>query len=361
MKKIIIMKKIFYLLPVIMAVFLASCEKDMNNPVLDLNKIVPPEIIEPANGSVIVLTEESAADSVLFKWKGTVYPTENLPATTYTLQLDVANGDFSNPVNLGNTVDTVFAVSQETLNLTILNNDTSITAGDTAEIQLRLVSYLVRTNAETWATSEVIKVKVKTYAGTPAEPGKLWVPGDYQGWNPATAPNIFSPQHDGVFRGYIYFPEGGTYQFKFTSAPDWNHTNFGSAGDGQLTTEDGLNNNLEVPGPGNYFLTADTINLTWSYDLRNFALIGSFNNWSGDEPLTWDNANWRWEITRDFEAGAEFKWRANGEWTYNLGKIDDEGHLGQDGDNIMIENAGNYTIYLYLYEPVPRYEIVQNK
>ncbi len=355
----IVMKKIFYLIAIIGIGMLYSCEKENDNPVLDLTKTIPPAITEPADGAAIVLAEETATDSVTFKWSATQYSIDGLPATTYVLQADLADSNFAHAKNLVSTAGLEFSVTQENLNIALVN--LGIEAGQSADLEFRVLSFLNQNNPDTWTQSEVITVNFTTYQGTPAEPGKLWVPGDYQGWNPATAPNIFSPEHNGFFTGYIYFPEGGTYQFKFTSAPDWNHTNFGSAGDGLLTTENGTNNNLEVPDWGNYYLTADTNNLTWSYELRNFALIGTFNNWSGDEPLTWDDANWRWEITRDFEAGAEFKWRANGEWTINLGDSGNgDNTLSQDGANIVIEEAGNYTIYLYLYEPVPRYEIVKN-
>lgn len=353
------MKKIFYLIAIVSIGLFSSCEKENNNPVLDLGKIVPPELTEPGDGTSLVLSEETATDSVVFKWTATQYNIEGLPATSYILSVKLAGDDSATVKNLVSTTDLEFKISQEDLNLALVN--LGVEAGTEADFAFQITSFLKQVNKDTWAESNIITLTVTTYEGTPAEPGLLWVPGDYQGWNPATAPNLYSPNHDGVFAGYIFFPEGGTYQFKFTSAPDWNHTNFGSAGEeGKLTTENGVDNNLEVPGSGNYYLTADTNALTWSYDLRNFALIGSFNSWSGDEPLTWDAANERWEITRDFEANTEFKWRANGDWTYNFGDNEGDGFLEQDGANIVIEEAGNYTIYLYLYEPVPRYEIVKN-
>jgi len=68
-----------------------------------------------------------------------------------------------------------------------------------------------------------------------------------------------------------------------------------------------------------------------------------------------------WTTTIDFEAGTEFKWRANADWAVNLGiKDPDNGTLEQNGLNIVVQDAGNYTINLYLYESVPRYEIIKN-
>jgi hypothetical protein len=359
MKNMLTMKKILYLIMIIGIGLFTSCEKENNNPVLDLGKIVPPVLTEPADGSELVLSEEHATDTVLFKWSAAQYNVEGLPATTYLLQADLADSNFSNPKNLVSTTDLEFKVSQEALNLALVNM--GLEAGQIYDIEFRVMSYLVQQNPDTWVTSDSNRVAVTTYAGTPAEPAVLWVPGDYQGWDPASAPNIFSPAHDNKYAGFIYFPPGGTFEFKFTSAPDWAHINYGDGGEGMLDTDPGAGN-LKVPGEGNYYLTVDTDALTWGSKLRNYALIGSFNDWAADEPLTWDNDNWRWEITRDFEANTEFKWRANGEWTYNLGDSGNgDNTLSQDGANIVIENPGNYTIYLYLYEPVPRYEIIQNK
>ncbi len=353
------MKKIFYLLAIIGIGMLYSCEKVNDNPVLDLSKIVAPSITEPADGSTIVLSDSTSTDSVFFKWTDAVYDIEGLPYTTYVLQADLADSNFANAKNMVSTTGTTYGLTQEELNMAIVG--LGIEAGNTANVEFRVLSYLTQTNESTWTVSDTITVTVKTYEGASPEPDVLWVPGDYQGWNPAEAPNIFSPAHDGKFAGYIYFPPGGTLEFKFTSQPDWGGINYGNGGDGILDTDGGAGN-LTVPnGDTTYYFNVDTEALTWSYEVRNYALIGTFNDWAGDEPLTWDNDNWRFEITKDFEANTEFKWRANGGWTINLG---DDGtgtnHLSQDGVNIVLENAGNYTIYLYLYEPVPRYEIVQN-
>jgi hypothetical protein len=348
---------IFYLLAIIGIGVLSSCEKVNENPILDLGNIVPPSLTEPADGADIVLTEENQDDTITFAWTATQYNVETLPATSYLLQADTVGSNFSNAKNLVSTLDTKFNVSQGKLNEFLLG--LGLTAGKKYSIEFRVLSFLVQENEDTWSNSTVINTSVTTYEGAVPAPDLLWVPGDYQGWNPAEAPNVFSPDHNGQYGGFIYFPPGGTFEFKFTSAPDWNHINYGDGGDGILNTDPGAGN-LKVPGEGNYYLQANTEDLTWDYALRNYALIGSFNNWSADEPLTWDSNNWRWEVTLDLEAGAEFKWRANGDWTYNLGDNEGDGILEQDGANIKVEEAANYTIYLYLYEPQPRYEIIKN-
>ncbi|MDR0507236.1 MAG: DUF5115 domain-containing protein, partial [Dysgonamonadaceae bacterium] len=49
---------------------------------------------------------------------------------------------------------------------------------------------------------------------------QLYVPGGHQGWNPASAPIVYSQNLDWKFDGYVYMEAGN--EFKFTSDPDWN-------------------------------------------------------------------------------------------------------------------------------------------
>lgn len=97
----------------------------------------------------------------------------------------------------------------------------------------------------------------------------LYVPGDYQGWAPDAAPTISDSDEDGVYTGTVTIPaDAASFEFKFTSQPDWNGTNYG-AGDteGTLSTA-GDAGNLSVPEAGTYLFTVDITNLTWTYELQ---------------------------------------------------------------------------------------------
>ncbi len=54
----------------------------------------------------------------------------------------------------------------------------------------------------------------------------LWVPGEYQGWDPAAVPKISSKLSNVIYEGYVNFP-GPALVFKYTSHPDWSSTNYG--------------------------------------------------------------------------------------------------------------------------------------
>ena len=66
--------------------------------------------------------------------------------------------------------------------------------------------------------------------------GLMWVPGDYQGWSPATAPQIASMKNDGKFEGFVAVSAGNSYEFKLAAQPDWAGTVYGDAGNGAIST-----------------------------------------------------------------------------------------------------------------------------
>jgi hypothetical protein len=188
----------------------------------------------------------------------------------------------------------------------------------------------------------------------------LWVPGDYQGWSPSTAPTVADEQNN-IYEGYIYVPAGGTYQFKFTNAQDWNHTNYGDGGSGTLTTN-GAAAGMTLPGAGYYELVCNPVALTWSYTLTTWSILGDATpgGWSTDTQLTYDPVKQVWTVTCAMLANGSFKFRANDAWAIDFG-IDATGHLAYADNtsypyngainNITVPSNGNYTITLDLHDP----------
>jgi hypothetical protein len=182
------------------------------------------------------------------------------------------------------------------------------------------------------------------------EYGLLYVPGDYQGWDPATAPTLGSEKNDGVYQGYINIPAGGSNEFKLTPGPAWDNA-IGDGGGGTLVPGGG--GNLNVPGAGFYLITANTNDNTWSATKTTWSMIGSFaaSGWSTDIPMTYNAGDRRWEGQITTADGDQFKFRANNDWGLNYGD-NGEGKLEKDGSNIGDKSgpipAGTHTIYLYL-------------
>jgi hypothetical protein len=193
--------------------------------------------------------------------------------------------------------------------------------------------------------------------------GLLYVPGDYQGWSPASAPALGAPKNDGNYDGYVNIPSGGTYQFKFAGEADWNGSVYGDAAvngqSGVLSLGGG--SNMQVAGAGYYHLTANTTANTWSAQTTTWSLIGSFaaSGWSTDVDMTYNSSSNSWTGTITTADGDQFKFRANHDWTVNLGDAGGSavGSLSYGGDNIGDASknfsvpAGTHTITLYLGNP----------
>ena len=188
----------------------------------------------------------------------------------------------------------------------------------------------------------------------------LYVPGAYQGYKPGAAPTlnpvVGSP---GVFEGYVNFTGSGIQGFKFTDAPDWDHTNYGNGGPGSLNTE-GTAEDLTVPAEGYYELTVDLNKKTWAGTKTTWSVIGDATpgGWEKDTPMTYDPNKQVWTVTLPMKGAGSFKFRANNAWKIDFG-LDSDGKL-QYADNpaftynanlkdLTVPDDGNYTIILDLH------------
>lgn len=182
--------------------------------------------------------------------------------------------------------------------------------------------------------------------------GLMYVPGDYQGWTPATAPTLGSPKNDGNYDGYVNIPAGGTYQFKLNLTPDWSNS-YGDGGGGTLSSSGG---NMQVAGAGYYHIMASTVSNTWSATATTWGIIGSFaaSGWNNDVNMAYSSSNNSWTASITTVAGDQFKFRANHDWGTNLGESGTTGSLVYNGDNLgdatknVAVPAGNHTVTLFL-------------
>ncbi|MDR2926715.1 MAG: DUF5115 domain-containing protein [Cytophagaceae bacterium] len=176
---------------------------------------------------------------------------------------------------------------------------------------------------------------------------QLYVPGGHQGWNPATAPIVFSSALDWKFDGYVYMEAGN--EFKFTTAPSWDGTAYGAgAEEGVLSTAPDAGN-LNVAETGFYRLTADLSGepATYTATATVWGLIGdaTAGSWDNSTEMALNTATGEWTVTAELTAGA-FKFRANNEWVIDLGG--DVNNLTYGGDNIPVAEAGTYVVTLKL-------------
>lgn len=171
--------------------------------------------------------------------------------------------------------------------------------------------------------------------------------GATDGWTNAEQKLAHVDDAKGVYTGYLYCadPNGWGNQFKFQRvAGSWdNEINSGafSTFSGAATSEGG---NISVnAGEGVYYFDVNlgegTITAT---KVETMGIIGGFNNWAGDAPMTWNAEEYCFEATNVGVTADGWKFRVNGDWPINLGGS--LNNLTAGGDNITV--AGN-TVKLY--------------
>ncbi len=182
----------------------------------------------------------------------------------------------------------------------------------------------------------------------------IYVPGGYQGWNPATAQQLASAAGDNTYEGYIFFPDDQK-EFKLTLGPDWSN-NLGDDGANGTLEPNGAN--LTIPEGGFYKINVDLTALTYTLQKTNWGLIGDATpgGWGSDQDMTYDATEKAWTITVGLTAGF-VKFRANDDWGLNYGDNGSDALLEQGGANINIPSNGTYVIKLYLDKPDYTYSI----
>lgn len=177
----------------------------------------------------------------------------------------------------------------------------------------------------------------------------LWVPGNHQGWAPDKAPKLYSANMDMVYTGHLYLNGG----FKLTGQPAWPSggvgVDYGFSNFNTLTaniTDDG--GNFAVT-EGFYFLKSSMGTKAIEAVKTQWGIIGAaVGGWdaANDVVMTYDKATNCWSVTADLSVG-EFKFRANKAWDINMGGTADKLTFN-NGTNLQIATAGNYTVKLYL-------------
>ena len=217
--------------------------------------------------------------------------------------------------------------------------------GDTA-LEGRLIDggNAINMPATDGASSYTIELNLleRTYKITPLvwQP-YAYLPGDANGWS--FDKDILLGNGNGQFEGYAVL--GGEWGWKVSQYPDWDHTDYGDAGEPNKLVEKG-GNIMQGSTATQYFVKVDLDALT--YDLTEvtaISLIGEIRGaWDTDVDLTPDLANRCWTVTADLNAG-KWKFRVNHDWQYNFGGS--YGALYQGGSDMTLEEAGNYTITLW--------------
>ena len=320
-------------------------------------------LLGPASSSAATVIDPTLATSnLVFNWTKS-QPASGGSGVTYKVlfaprKIDV-NGnvlptDWANPLfslkSNNNGADSLATVSYKSI------SDSLTKHGYTSFSDIDSLRWTVVATSGTWnqysdyINDIAIQRQVVTY---------LYLPGDYQGWSPGSAPKLAST--DGInFEGYIWVPAGGTGEFKINVAPDWDHANYGGTSGATGGVLDAGGPNLKWPTTGTYYLVkVDMSTKTWTVAKTDWKVIGSGTpgGWDSATPMTYDASTGKWKVTLTTSAG-EFKFRANDNWDLSLGSGSGGYLTANNGGNLPI-TAGTKTIILDLSNPLKYTYIVQ--
>lgn len=353
------MKKIS-LLSILLAGLLAfsSCDKAELGPVANTSDPGAPEITSPSSGESFVLEEDNAEDvAMTIEWSKPDFGFSAAP--TYSIQF-AESGSENSFVELATTQETSYEVITEDLNNALISEE--FTTGQEHSIDLKVVASLPDDSVSAVA-SEATPVAITPYFAEVSYP-EIYVPGGYQGasnegndWDPSTAPALYSVEEDDTYEGYVYIANANS-EFKFTDERSWD-LNWGDDGADGTLEQDG--SNIVASDAGYYKMNVDLNDMTYETLNTTWGLIGDAtpDGWDADQDMTYDSEEKVWSITLDLNEG-EMKFRANNAWNLDYGDNEGDGMLDQGGDNIVVDQAGNYTVILDLSEAPYRYELNQN-
>ncbi|HMC01611.1 MAG TPA: SusE domain-containing protein, partial [Flavobacteriaceae bacterium] len=301
----------------------------------------------PTNGDTFVLNpaEDSGNTAITISWDSADYGYQT--GINYTVEFGLTGNDFASPVVVGTTTNRFLSMDVSELNTAcVLAGLAPFVEGN---VDIRIKSYVGTQNGLP-QYSEAITILVTPFT---TDLPKIAVPGNHQGWNPGTAPLLAASGFGETdYEGYVWLD--GIYQFLAPDSSgnfDWGTTQWGD--DGTFTGKLLIEGRVDCTSPaGYYFVQADTDALTYSTTAYDWGLIGSAtpDGWDSDQDMTYDADSRTWVITLDLSAD-EIKFRANDDWGWNYGDTGADGELSNDGDNIVVPQAGNYTVVLDLSNP----------
>ena len=188
---------------------------------------------------------------------------------------------------------------------------------------------------------------------------KVYVPGSYQTtpFNGSDSKNaLTSPKSNKIYEGYRYFAQDNA---EFVILRNPSSTLGGKLGDNGAdgTLETG-GANIKAGSKGLYYIKVDLNNNTYVLEKQTWGVVGSATpgGWDNDTEFTW-NAELGYLTAKVELTAGDIKFRANKDWTVNLGDTGADGLLEAGGNDIKITKSGGYEIRLDLDSPDYTYEL----
>lgn len=342
------MKKIFKVLFLsILLVTIASCDNE-DTVQLTLAPQGSGVITEPAQGTTIILNpEESLLNPALtINWTSSTYgtPTE----ITYTVEVAPTGTSFETPFVAASTTNRYVS-----FNIGELNN-IAVSAGLAPFVEGELDIRVVSTVGTTGSLQQIYDTVIIFVTPFTTDLPKIAVPGNHQGWDPASAPLLASSAFGQTdYEGWVWL-DGG---HKFIAPNEsggffWGNTDWGWNGSDEGVLVEDEESDLDAT-PGYYFVNVDTVELTYSETEVNWGIIGEATptGWDSDTDLVYDADTRTLSVDIDLVAGG-WKFRGNNEWgPFEYGSFDADGYLTPGGDYTFDGPSGNYHVVLDLSNP----------
>ncbi|MGM9477803.1 SusE domain-containing protein [Pedobacter sp. GSP4] len=310
----------------LIALSLWSCKKEETQTVSNIS----PAGTLTASATTLSLAQVNGTKPALTLTFPAATVTGYVVPVTATLQFDLKGKNFATAKEYVITT-TSYAPTVNDFNTMMLALGATI--GTPAQVEVRLKSGAAA-NAMTY--SNVITLSATPYLAS----AWIYVPGNYQGWNPATADSLVSLTSNGTYIGIIKF-DGGN--FKITPEKKWDVA-YGDAGAGAISTTGGdIASGVAGLKQVTVNMTAKTIKIE---DTKVWAIIGDATpgKWDTDTDMKFINdGKGTWKVTANLTVGA-IKFRQDHKWDVNLGGSG--GNLTAGGADIAVATAGNYTITL---------------
>ncbi len=208
------MKKILYSALLAGLALFSGCTEDENLTYISANP-EKPVLQLPENGEAYIISEATGENNIAFKWSSADFgvPTE----VTYKLQADKDGGDFSDPIDLGETTSNFISLKSSDLNgmLTRADFETELPV----TVLLRITASVSSNIAA--IVSEVIETSFTLYKlADPNDDGsRIYMVGAAvpAGWNPGDAVEMVNIAPD-VYRATTTF---AVDRFRFLGQKDW--------------------------------------------------------------------------------------------------------------------------------------------
>ncbi len=367
MFKLTIMKILKHILPIAsLLLILSACTKEDNNKTFLCPSLIKSGVVNNP-GDLVIEDAKKGENLPVITWSPSQYGFD--AAVNYVVELGIKGTNFNPSKVIGSVSQPKLVLKGSELQSAM--DGLKAVLGTKQEVELRVKSSIVDQISP--LVSKAVAFFVTTYLPAEKEYNKVWIVGDYCGWNHGKSQFLYDIAGDKkYYEGWVMFNDKAQNGFKITYTGGWNGDDIGTNATAVV------NNKIKVEPGGNitlfsgkimYLKLDNTVQSNRTLErvktISRIGLIGSAtpNGWNSPDTELVFNENTRcFETVVTLSAG-EIKFRADNDWGLNWGKFDtsagkNPNQLNPGGGNIAVE-AGTYKVSFNLNKVDPTYSLVK--